>query len=211
MSILIGAVVVGLGLGFLLVPGMVRVLGPSLPGKSLFGTGNFILGQLANNGSLAYRRADGNVELVPYDSEDKTVWIDGDWKELDDDPTVYRLGWRPFLISWEKTEQSIGNYLVENPDVTHDAGESALLKERSGGIPLYTSWPVGSENGYVVHAVRYVKEMGRTGNRLINRAEEIAMRDYGGQSRLNDMKFVMILGAEFFLILVTTYVMLGVF
>lgn len=203
--------VFGVVSGFALVPGSIRLLGPSLPMKSVFGLGTMILAQLANGATCAYVREDDTVDLCPYDPDTNRARIDGTWTALGEDVLEYRIAWRPWVISWEKSDRSLRSYCVAEQD-TYAEGEdgTALVKEQRDERPLWTP-DADPRDGYIVHCLRYLQDMGRSGNRLLNRTEEITMRDYAGDSSMGGLWVYILLGGSFFGTFITTYLLLVLF
>lgn len=200
MNLLI-AILVGLFAGFLAIPLYIGLFKAALV-KSILGKGMFILGQLANGGSMAYLRDSGEVDLVPLDTDRNAVFVDGDWIDLEEDQTIYRMGWAPFAISWEKTKQSIGQFGTNLGDVEGE-GEYALLNDTRGGYQTFTDCI--NTDGHIIDILRLQQSLGRTGNRLLNRAEEVALRKYAGEDQMNQMKFAMLLTVSWIVVFAMTW------
>ncbi len=202
--------VIGLGMGVMFVPGLITLFGPSLPLKGVFGLGTMILAQLANGATYGYVRPGGKMELCRYDVENNRAKIEGEWVDLDEDPQLYRVGWRPFAIGWEKTPEAIKEYWIDRDDedvkLESDDG-TVLLEETKDGTPLFAP----ARDGVAVDVIAWIRDMGRNGNNLVNRTKEIAMRDYSGDRSLGELTMAIVMLGAFVISFALGYLMMGMF
>lgn len=177
--------------------------------RQLTGRIMFIFGQVCAGGS-AVIDDDGELSLRPF-NKSRMAYHDGtEWVDIEHAETVYRTGWRPFAIVPEIDADRMQPYTVDDSGVLgHTDGGVAILDQESGGYQLASEYVDRDTDGVVVDAVRYVREIGRTGNRLLNQAEEYALRKYGGDSQLSDIWRISLIGGGFFVMFVTTWFMLG--
>lgn len=183
------------------IPLLIMLLGPSLPLKGVFGKGMFILAQMAFGGTMAYYREDGTVALHPYSRDKNSIYVEDQWIELDAEPTIYRVGWADFIVDADPKGAGEGLVLPESIPATD--GGARLLDERRGGYQLFSD--VAPSDGIIIHWPRYVQQMGRQGNQMINRAKEIAMEKYGGGSTLSQTKFATLVLAATLVMFVSTF------
>ena len=204
MSFLLLAIVFPFIAGLAFLPVWVWLKLP-LP-RQLMGRVWFIFGQICYNGSIAFD-SDGEIDLKPFDKERSEFFDaeDEEWKPVDTD-AVYRTGWRPFAIVPDTSPDAVGQYAVETVDASAVAdGGYALLNRSSGGYRLATEYPTGDPNGTVVDTVRYVKDIGRGGNRLLNHAEEYALRKFGGDDNMGDLVYMGSMIGSFVLMFLMTW------
>lgn len=191
--------------GFAFLPTLIYMKLP-LPRQTV-GRILFTLGQVTWGGSIAEDRGH-SVELHPFDYEEG-IYHDGEgWVEIDLD-AVYRLGLRPFAMVPSIDESSIGEYIDRPPETSSTAdGGYVLLDRQSGGTRLFTQSDPGFDR-VLFDAVSYIKSVGRSGNRMINRAEEQALRRFGGDSQMSDAMMLIAVMGGFLVMFISTWIMLS--
>lgn len=175
--------------------------------RQLSGRIFFILGQVCQDGSALYD-VDGDIKLLPFDAGEGRMFLDGDWIDIDDE-TTYRVGWRPLAIVPEVSEDTLRDYLVDTGETARADGGVVKLNQTSGGYQLASDC-FGAGHGITIDACKYIRDIGRSGNRLINQAEEYALRKYGGDSHLSDIWLLLILAGAFVTMFVVTWGMLSI-
>ena len=200
------AFVVMFVIGLAVIPVWISVLATPF-GKNVLGKGMFILGQLAHGGTMAYYRGDGTVDMMPFDRERNAVYRNGVWLELgDEQPTTYRLGWADFLVDCNATDTAPTNTLVEQDSLRAPTdGGIALLDEWRGGYRLFSD---ADPSEPVIHYPRYLQQMERQGNELINRAKEVALEKYGGDEQTSQTTWGLLLLGGFITMFALSFVML---
>lgn len=196
----------GLILGAGLIPGMIVLLGDSVPFKRALGNINYTLGAITAGGAAIVYRGHG-ATIHPYDAQEQALYHHGDWHDVDSDGAfaTYRLGLRPLVIGYD-AEDALEPYEVD--DLPKQGEAPALLGENRGGYPLFTEYDQGTE-GLVVHVGKYIKQVGRAGTRLYNRTEEEALKKYGGDEQMAQLYLMGLLFFAFGSMFVLTYFILG--
>lgn len=198
---------IGLFVGAALIPGLILLLGDSLPLKGMFGNILFTCGQLAAGGAAIIYRKQG-ATIHPYRRRTNEIYQDGDWEEPAFRDTDYRLGLRPLAIGFD-AEDAFEPFNVKDElpqKASHE--RPALLDETRGGYQAYTPYNKDTD-GLVVHVARYIKGIGRTGTRLYNTWEEEALKKFGGDYQMSQVWLMALLFAAFGIMFVSTWILLG--
>lgn len=210
MSFLLNAIAfLGLfAVGVATIPLYIHIMGAPL-GGSLLGKGMFILGQLAHGGTMIRYDGEGNVELLPFDKQNGAVY-DPDshaWHMLEgEETTTYRFGWAPVAIDTnaEKAAPASTKVPAEQRPAAADGG-TMLLDETRGGVPLFSDV---APDQPAIHYLRYLEMHGRDGNRMISRAEENALEEFGGEGQKSQTFLMMLLIGAFVGMFGLTFAML---
>jgi len=175
-------------LGATLLPMLILMFRDGLPGSALVGKLEFALGQLAFGRGWLVQREDGWA-MHPGRQRNTTeeVWIDGEWLEVPDDANMTILGWQPFGILLDKTDDAVLLDHREDPQASAlrerelgaaatDGGETALQR---GGIEQATGPPVdAADDVWWLDLKRYwSRGLERMADiTLIEKVEEVTMR-----------------------------------
>jgi hypothetical protein len=113
---------------FGLAPILIGIFGQTVPGAGSLGKAHFVLGQFAaGTGWLV--QLDDRYEMCPGDRE--KFWYDGDWYEVPEGQTnLTVLGWKPFGMTWFKTDDDLREARVDPRGVT-DGGMQTVQR---GGV-----------------------------------------------------------------------------
>lgn len=207
-------VAVGFVIGAIAVPAWVYVLMPAFsPGssiRSITGKAMFIIQQLTFGAGVLYERAVGGYEMFAADidsDQNSHIIVDGDERVIDRDAAGWsRLGWAPFTVSWERTENALKRFAVSEEELPDAAGEETLeegtiqyLDEKRGGYPLFR-WignPLADDREAVtdggesrlwnIRLDAVAEYLGRRagGPGLADRAEEQALKEHGSGNSLS--------------------------
>lgn len=190
--------------GFAFIPTYIKLLATPF-GNNILGKGMFILGQLAHGGSMIYYEGDGTVSIYMYDRETNRVFDGEKWYDVNDDPTTYRFGWAPVVVDCDPEASAPGNTLVDKTQLPRSAatdGGAEPIGESRGGMPLFSDADVSEP---VIHFPRYLQQMGRDGNELINRAKERALEKYGGEAQTSQTTWAALILAGYIVVFAMTF------
>lgn len=209
MSLLtIGAFIILFAVGVAVIPAWIYLAGTPI-GNNLLGKGMFALGQLGNGGTLIRYDGGGTVELLPFDADAARVYDAdaGGWVEIDGEITSYRFGWGDVAIDADAEQSAPESVLVSPDNAVADGGEidALLLDERRAGTRMFSDVDPSQP---AIHYPRYLKQQGRQGNKLISRAKENALEEFGGGSQTGELMLMLLVLGGFISMFGITFAML---
>lgn len=169
------------------IPTIIMLAGPSFPNalKGFFGKINFVFAQLAN----------GHGYLVQFDDcwklcigEADKVWIDGEWREIDGGTeNMSVLGWQPFGILRYKDDGTLQEARVDPAGMQQAQTDGGSSTTRGGYTEVSPDADISGMDGTWLIDLKRVFSRGlkKIGDiALIEKAEEVAMREEARSSRV---------------------------
>lgn len=209
MSLILNVVLFGaaFSVGVGAIPAWIYLAGTPI-GNNMLGKGMFILGQLAHDGTHIRYEGTGDVKLRPFDSDRGAVYDpdNDEWRDVDGEITTYRFGWNDVALGADAELSAPQSTRVNPDDVAAVAdGGATLLDETRNGTPMFTDVDPTQP---AIHHPRYLQMQGRNGNRMISRAKENALEEFGGASNTSEMMLMMLLIGGFIAMFGITFAML---
>lgn len=183
VAILLGAA--GLGLGC--IPITVYLFGPSLPigVRKVIATILFAIAMLTFGRGALNKREDGHYEMFPVEERggEYIMFVDGKEVELEGPAQHWsRLGFAPFCVTYEKSEDVFDGELVEDASAMADGGTARMR----GDIPVENSAP-DDDSVFHVLVERIIGPLRRAGGpQIADEAQAAAFAKYGGDTEMSD-------------------------
>jgi len=183
-------------------------LGGTPVGNNLLGKGMFILGQLAYGGTHIRYDGTGEVRLRPLNADEGTVYDPetDEWHDIEGEMTTYRFGWDDVAIDADAEQSAPQSTTVDTTEMLAVAdGGATLLGETRNGTRMFTD---ADPTEPAIHYPRYLQMQGRDGNRMIARAKENALEEFGGSSNASELLLMILILVGFVVMFGLTFGML---
>jgi hypothetical protein len=182
----VSIVTVGFVAGLVILPAFWLLLGRDILPRGMRGAATRILWTIASiihGPYVMYYRDDATVDMVPADPEANEIYVDGEWRGVEDDANWSRLGKTTFGVTWQKSDKALQDINRGDDELTADGGEYTLYGQDGGHY--IGSQLVGDIAGRVINYKTLAERLrGAAGASIADAAKREGLIDHGGAEQI---------------------------